>query len=294
MASKVDTNKKKIDHSPVLLGAHTSIAGGMEQAYYRGASIGWTALQIFTHSNRQWAMKPLTSETIETVKKARRETGIVHDVVHASYLINCASPTVQSRNQSKVTLQEELNNCAQLAIPYLVMHPGSNPSSKEGIAMISDALNELFENDKSNVVILLETMAGQGSQIGATFEELAEIRQAVTKKERLAFCMDTCHIWAAGYDISNETTYEKVMHEFNTILGLKLLKAIHLNDSKKECGTHVDRHAFIGKGTIGIEGFTLLMNDPRFVQVPKILETPAEELSDYAADIKTLLNLINK
>jgi len=292
MVNKLTPESNRQDSSPVLIGAHTSIAGGMEQAYYRGASIGCTALQIFTHSNRQWAMKPLKDETIEAVKKARLETGIMHDVVHASYLINCASPTAQSVIQSKSTLLEEVKNCAQLGIPSLVMHPGSNPSAKEGIAMIADALNELFDADTSQVSILLETMAGQGSQIGSTFEELAEIRQRVTKKERVGFCIDTCHIWAAGYDISKEDSYEKVVHEFDTILGLENLKAMHINDSKKDCNTHVDRHAFIGKGLIGIEGFRILMNDTRLAHVPKVLETPAEELSDYAQDIQTLLGLV--
>ncbi len=281
-------------HTPVLLGAHMSIAGGIENAYYKGASIDCTALQFFTHSNRQWAMKPLTDETIANVKKAQEETGITDAMVHASYLINLASTNDLTRERSKNMLRMEVEHCANLGVKHLVLHPGYHPSVEEGIAMISEGINELYAAESSDVMILIENMAGQGSQIGSTFEQLGVLRKAITNKKRVGFCIDTCHLWAAGYDFGTKEGYTKVWKEFDTILGLEHLKAIHLNDSKQTLDSHVDRHADIGKGTIGIEAFILIMNDIRFASIPKVLETPGKELSEYAENMKILLNLIKK
>ncbi len=280
--------------SPVLLGAHMSIAGGIQHAYYNGASINCTAIQFFTHSNRQWAMKTLTEEIIKNVEQAQKETGITHAMVHASYLINLASTNPETRKKSKNMLRMELEHCAALGIKHLVLHPGTNPDPQEGIARISDTISELLANDSSNVMILLENMAGQGSQIGSRFEQLAALREAITPKKRMGFCIDTCHLWAAGYDFSNEKGYTKVWQEFDKILGLTHLKAIHINDSKKSLDSHVDRHADIGKGTIGLEAFRLIMNDQNFTLVPKVLETPGKELEQYAENMKLLLSLIKK
>lgn len=281
-------------NNTLLLGAHMSIAGGIENAYYRGASIDCTAIQFFTHSNRQWAMKKLTKDTILQVKKAQKETGIAHAVVHASYLINVASTSPETRQKSKNMLRMELEYCSLLGIKYLVLHPGSNPLLEEGISLISQGLNELFDADQSNTVVLLENMAGQGNQIGSTFDQLAAIKSAVHNKKRIGFCIDTCHLWAAGYDFSNEKNYKQVWDEFDTILGLKHLKAIHINDSKQPCDSHVDRHENIGKGTIGLEGFTLLMNDSRLIAIPKLLETPGKELTDWDKNMTTLKNLLRR
>lgn len=279
---------------PVLLGAHMSIAGGIENAYYSAASIDCTALQFFTHSNRQWAIKPLTSDMIELVKQAKEKTGITHAMVHASYLINIASTSAETRKRSKDTLRKELERCAEIGVPHLVLHPGSHPSPKEGIAMVSEGINEIFSQESSNVMILLENMAGQGNSLGSTFEQLSGLRKGIKNKKRIGFCIDTCHLWAAGYDFSTKKGYTRVWDEFNSILGLEHLKAIHINDSKQKLDSHVDRHADIGKGTIGLEAFRLIMNDPKLAQVPKVLETPGKEPAEYAANMKILLNLMKK
>ena len=275
---------------PILLGAHMSIAGGIENAYLSGSSIECTAIQLFTHSNRQWATKPLSEDTLKKTALAQKETNISHAVVHASYLINVASTTPENRIKSKELLAVELKNCTELNIPYLIIHPGSNPDLSEGISLISEALNELLEG--SSTTILLETMAGQGSQIGYRFEQLGTIREGSVYKDKIGYCVDTCHIWASGYDFSDKKKYNAVWDEFDDILGIKNLKAFHLNDSKKEMGTKVDRHAEIGEGTIPLESFGLLMNDPRFRAVPKVLETPKDTLEDYAKNMKLLRSLI--
>ncbi len=277
---------------PIILGAHMSIAGGIENAYLSGASIDCTAIQLFTHSNRQWAIKELSADTIEKVQAAQQQTGITHAVVHASYLINVASTDAETRRKSKNMLHMELNHCAALGINFLVLHPGSNPSIEEGCKLISEAINETFEKNSSKVTILLENMAGQGSQIGYRLEQLATLRQEISAKKRIGFCIDTCHLWAAGYDFSDHTGYHKVLKEVDSILGIEHIHAIHLNDSKQKLNSQVDRHANIGAGTIGLEAFRLIMNDPKLKNIPKILETPGKELHEYAHNMKILLDLV--
>ena len=277
---------------PILLGAHMSIAGGIENAYLSASSIGCTAVQFFTHSNRQWSAKPLTEDTIKKAEIARKETQIYADVVHCSYLINVASTNPETRIKSKNLLRLELQNCDDLKIPYLVLHPGTNPDPVEGMGLISETLDELLKDSLTS--ILLETMAGQGTQIGSKFEQLATIRNNCSQKQKIGVCADTCHLWSAGYDFSNEKSYAAVWKEFDSILGIKNLKAFHFNDSKKELGSHVDRHAEIGEGTIPLEAFSLIMNDPQFSSLPKVLETPKKELADYAKNIKLLKSLVNE
>ncbi len=288
---KIRSMKEK---RPLLLGAHMSIAGGIENAFYKGASIGCTAIQIFTHSNRQWAMKDLSAASIEAAKKAQRETDIEHVMVHASYLINLGSETASTVKQSISTLIKELDQCHKLNIPHLVLHPGGNSNAKVGIDQISNGINEALEQSQNSTLILLETMAGQGSQVGYQFEQLASIKSKVYRKERIGFCLDTCHMWAAGYDFSTQKGYDATFKEFDTILGLSHLKAIHVNDSKQRLGSRVDRHADIGKGTIGLEAFRLLMNDDRLKSIAKILETPTKELEDFARNMNTLYKLIEQ
>lgn len=278
--------------SSILLGAHMSIAGGIENAYYSGASIGCTALQIFSHSNRQWSVRALTDETVYKAQCAQKETHIAHAAVHASYLINLASTSSDTHAKSKNMLRTELSHCAALGLKYLILHPGSNPNLLEGISLIAESINEIFEQESSEVTVLLENMAGQGSHIGYDLEQLAQIKQKITQKNRVGFCIDTCHLWAAGYDFSDQKGYEKVWHDIDTILGINHVKALHLNDSKQPRSSQVDRHANIGEGTIGLEAFSLLMNDAQLLQIPKILETPGKELSEYARNMKTLLDLV--
>ncbi|MBA3752022.1 deoxyribonuclease IV [Candidatus Dependentiae bacterium] len=276
-----------------LLGAHMSIAGGIDQAFYRGAEIKCTAIQIFTHSNRQWAMNPLTQKTVDDVAIARKKTGITECVVHASYLINLGSQTVETVKKSKEALYKELAHCETLSITTLVLHPGSgsiDPSMC--INQISELIDEVFESTETSTTIALENMAGQGSQVGYKLEHLASIRNKSSYPEKIGFCLDTCHLWASGYDFSTKASYQKTIDEIDSLLGLTNIKAIHMNDSKKERGSRVDRHEDIGKGTIGLEAFTLLMNDERLTHIPKIIETPMAELEDSARNIEVLRSLI--
>ena len=272
-----------------------SIAGGIENAFYAGASIGCTAIQFFSHSNRQWTIKNLSPESIEAVEKAKKATHIDHATVHASYLINLGSASSATVKKSKEALIKELHHCSLLSIPLLVLHPGAGTASKKaGLRQVAEVINEIFEETKDETMIALELMAGQGTSLGSSFDELAEIRQLIHHKKRIGFCIDTCHLWAAGYDFSSEKKYHEVWKDFNATLGYEHLKVIHLNDSKKGLNSHVDRHADIGEGTIGIEAFRLLMNDSHLASIPKILETPSKTLPGYAHNMKILLDLIHK
>lgn len=277
-----------------LLGAHMSIAKGFDQAIRDGESIGCTTIQIFTHSNRQWHMKPIQQETIDTFKNTQKASTIKSIVVHASYLINIGSHNNEIREKSIKTLIEELRRCELLGIQYLVLHPGSagSSSAEECIERIARGLDQAIKANPGNSMILLENSAGQGTSIGASFEQLALIKNLAHYKKRIGFCFDTCHAFAAGYDITNKEAYAKTWKQFNTILGLEHLKVIHLNDSKKTLGSRVDRHENIGKGIINLEAFSLLINDSRFVNVPKILETPNDTLEGYKENLDILRDLL--
>jgi deoxyribonuclease IV len=277
-----------------LLGAHMSIAGGIDQAFIRGHSIGCTTIQIFTHSNRSWRFKDLTEETIQDVKKAQSFTGITKTLAHASYLINFASSSAETVKKSRETLGKELIQCEQLSIPYLVLHPGTGTKDiQEAIQKISDAINSVLDHTPGTTLLLLETMAGQGSSVGYRFEQLAALRNLIHNKKRVGVCFDTCHVWAAGYPFATEKEYKALWHEFDTIIGLEHLKAMHLSDSLKPFGSRLDRHGDIGKGTMGLEPFRLLMNDSRFLYLPKVLETPNHTLEGYAHNLQILENLVD-
>lgn len=278
----------------LLLGAHISVGGGLEQAFARGESIGCTTMQIFTKSNRQWACKPLALPEITAFKQAWEKSYIQDIVVHAAYLINIASAQQEVVAKSARALKEELSRCEQLGIPYLVLHPGSNKTNtkEESLAQIAKQLDLALESVPGKTMILLETMAGQGSNLCSQFEELATVYKAVRNKNRVGICFDTCHAFAAGYDIQTKETYEKLWELFDQILGLELLKVIHVNDSKKELGSRVDRHEHIGKGKIGDEAFSLLFNDKRFFSIPKILETPKETLAEDLENMQKIVSLL--
>jgi len=280
--------------SPLLLGAHISIAGGPAQAIERGESIGCTAIQIFTKSNRRWSAKPLTQEEIQAFKKAWKESNIQSVIAHAAYLINLGSPNPATVSKSAQALTDELIRCDQLGIPYLVLHPGSagNTSEEKALQQIANQLDIIFRSTPGTTKILLETMAGQGSNLGYHLEQIASIYQASQYKERLGVCLDTCHIFAAGYDVRTPSTYQAFWKRFDDLIGLDLLKAIHLNDSKKEFGSRADRHEHIGKGAIGLEAFRLLCTDSQFADIPKILETPKESLEDDARNMASIKALI--
>lgn len=283
----------------LLLGAHISIAGGMEQAITRAESIGCTALQIFTKNNRQWNAHPLTTEEIETFKNRVSQSLIDKDHIfaHATYLINIGSSDKEIEKKSMHALDHELKRCHALSIPYLILHPGAylNTTLSNCLEQIITNIRTLFnENPHNTTTLLLETMAGQGTSVGHTFEQLAYIiHQLPEHAGKIGICLDTCHIFAAGYDFRDKNSYESLWKHFDTIIGFSYLKAIHLNDSKTDLDSHVDRHEAIGKGKIGQEAFALLCNDKRFFNVPKILETPYTTLDDYAHNIKIIQGLLS-
>jgi len=279
-----------------LLGAHMSIAGGVHTAVDRATSIGCTALQVFTKNNNQWNGKPFTDNDINLYRQKISAAGITPVVSHDSYLINLCASNPEILKKSRAAFIDELERCEQLGIPLLNFHPGSHlgAGDDEGIKKICESLNVAHDATKGFAVkSVLETTAGQGSNVGYRFEHLRAIIDGVEKPERMAVCIDTCHIFAAGYDIATEKGFEETFDEFDNIIGLERLAAFHLNDSKKGLGSRVDRHEHIGKGAIGLEGFRLLMNDERFTRIPKILETPkSEDLHEDVENIAVLTGLI--
>jgi deoxyribonuclease IV len=284
---------------PLLLGAHMSIAGGLELAYQAGESIGCTAMQIFTKSNRQWAAKALDNDAITGFKQAQQASSIRSTIAHATYLINIGAIDHVTHQKSVAALMIELERCEQLNIPYLVLHPGShgNTDEKSCLNKISDTLNTIFNSTTTNTTILLENMAGQGNSVCYLFEHIGHIIAASDFKKRLGICFDTCHAFAAGYDFRTVQTYQDMWQAFDEAIGIDKLKAMHINDSKKPLGSRVDRHEDIGRGSLGLEPFSLLFNDPRFFDVPKILETPQSThsksiLEDYARNMNTVKSLI--
>ena len=274
-----------------------STEGGLHCAIERGAAIGCTTIQLFTKSNRQWQAKALTQEEISLFTKAHKTFPAISPIItHAAYLINLASDKEYVRKQSIESLKNELLRCEQLAIPYLVLHPGSHGdlSENEGIRHITKGLEWVIESTQGKIIIALETMAKQGTSLGGTFDQLAEIREQCSQKKQIKICLDTCHVFAAGYDITNKIAYESLWNNFDKIIGLSQLAIIHVNDSKKDCNSHVDRHENIGEGKIGNSFFKLLCNDERFFDIPKILETPKTNLDDDLKNISALKQLLTK
>ncbi len=280
----------------LLVGAHLSIADGFDASIKQAVSLGCTTLQIFTKSNRQWHAKPLEATEIDAFLAAQKQHSVAPIVAHASYLINIGSADQALRSKSIEALLLELERCSALSITYLVLHPGSHTKTDENLCLttVAESINQILARYTGNTMILLESMAGQGSTICYTLEQLASILKQVADKKRVGVCIDTCHIFAAGYDISNTEGYQAFWRSYDEILGIDTLKAIHLNDSKKSCGSRVDRHEHIGYGALGIEAFKLLMNDTRFFDVPKILETPLDDKGDFVSNLKTVKGLLSK
>jgi len=265
---------------PPRVGAHMSIAGGVDLSVDRARAAGCDVLQIFTKSNNQWKARALRDEEVERFRAEVESFGLQPVVAHDSYLINVASPDAALRGKSIDALDEEVSRCERLGIPYLVMHPGSHVGSGEsaGIRRIAAALDEIEQRHRGGgVTVLLENTAGQGTNIGHRFEELAEILGRVATPERLGVCVDTAHAFAAGYDIGTAEGWEATWVEFDRLIGLDKIKAIHANDSKKPLGSRVDRHEHIGLGLIPCSAFLRLMNDPRFEGLPALLETPKSD-----------------
>jgi deoxyribonuclease-4 len=287
--------KNKYKYGDLLIGAHESIAGGIHQAFIRAESIGCNALQIFTKNSNQWLSKPLTEKDIEDYRTVSNKSNIKHVVAHDSYLINLCAVDKLILKKSRYAFIEELRRCELLGIRYLNFHPGSHlgKGEKEGIKKIIESLNFIHEKTSGfKVISVLETTAGQGTSVGYRFEHLREIIEGVENPERMAVCLDTCHVYAAGYDIGTSEGYFKTFDEFDSIIGLKKLVVIHVNDSKKGLGSKVDRHEHIGKGMIGKTGFLLLMRDERLKNIPKILETPkGKDLEEDKRNLNVLYKL---
>ena len=259
------------------LGAHMSIAGGIDRAVVRGAHIGCETIQVFVKSNVQWRMTALRDGERDRFVAALRTTGIRPVFAHSSYLINLASADRAVRKRSVSSLAAELRRTAELGLPFLVVHPGSHGGSGEarGIRRIVSGLGEVFRVvPAGGVRILLETTAGQGNGMGYCFGHLAEIMAGSEYPDRLGVCLDTAHVFAAGYDIRTEEGYHAMMEEFDGTIGLDGLMAVHLNDSRAELGSRVDRHEHIGKGKLGEGAFRLVLNDARLARIPMVLETP--------------------
>jgi len=280
-----------------LLGAHVSISGGVYKAPERGEKLGCESIQIFSKNQMQWKAKPLTPGDSQKFKEELRKTHIKEVVIHDSYLINLGSPDEEKLKKSRDAFLDEMVRAEILGVKYLVFHPGSHMGKGEeiGLKLIAESLNILIDKAKeaSNVLLLLETTAGQGSNLGYKFEHLKFIMDQVEKKERLGVCFDTAHAFEAGYDISTEEGYERTFKEFDNIIGLEKLKVFHLNDSKTPLGSHIDRHEHIGEGMIGLKAFELLVNDERFKNHPMILETPGGE-KYYEYNLKVLRGLVRK
>jgi deoxyribonuclease-4 len=287
------------------LGAHLSIAGGLPRAVDRAKASRCEALQIFTKSAGQWRARPLPDEEIALFRQRVRDTGIGPVVAHNSYLINVGTAQPELRAQSIAALREELDRANALGLDGLVMHPGSYTSGTEadGLRLIAEALQQLLdERPDATTRILLEHTAGQGTNLGHRFEHLAAIIERLGGSPRVGVCIDTCHLLAAGYDICSRDGYERTFEAFDRIVGLDRIRAFHLNDSKKPCGSRVDRHEHIGKGCLGLEPFRMLLNDPRFADRPMLLETPKLETPERrrrsdvdpwdARNLRTLRKLI--
>ena len=279
-----------------LLGAHMSIAGGVDKALLEGKKVDCDVIQIFTKSSRQWAAQPYSKEEIQTFLQNQKETGIVTVIAHDSYLLNLGSPDEGLRKRSIKAFVDELERCETLSIPYLIAHPGAHVGSGEeqGIKAIGRSLDEIHTAcPEFKVRIALEITAGQGSNLGYRFEQIHNMIDSTKESDRLRVCFDTEHAFAAGYDIRTKDGYEQTFGEFDEIIGLKLIAAFHLNDSKKEFHSRVDRHEHIGKGHIGVEAFRFLMNDQRFWGIPMCLETPkGPDLKEDAENLTLLRSLI--
>ncbi len=274
----------------VLIGAHMSVAGGLYTAFERAERVGCTTMQIFTKNSNQWNDPELTAEDIQKYREAENKSKVRVVVSHDSYLINLCGATRELLQRSRTAFINEIRRCQLLGIKYVIFHPGAHKTleRKEGLRLVADSINRAHAaTSGSDVITLIETTAGQGTTVGTSFPEIAEIISMVRDAGRVGVCLDTCHIFAAGYDIRSESTYEKTMRDFESLIGFSMLHAVHFNDAKKPLNSHVDRHEHIGRGEIGKTAFRLMMNDERLVSIPKILETPKGE-DGYRMDIENL------
>ncbi len=276
-----------------MLGAHVSIAGGLHNAFAEARVLGCDAIQIFSKNQRQWRAKELTAEGIDEWHRSRSASRVKAVLIHGSYLINLADPTAAGVRKARTALLEEMQRAGSLGVPYLVFHPGAHMGKGEapGIRRVVQSLEYcIAHGNPKDPLLLLENTAGQGSSLGHRLEHLGEILQGVSDPSRLGVCLDTCHTFAAGYDLRTPEAYRDVMRRLDEAVGLRNVRAFHLNDSMKDLNCRVDRHQHIGKGKLGLEAFRSLVNDPRFQDTPMVLETPGE-LKDFRRNLKVLRGL---
>jgi deoxyribonuclease-4 len=276
------------------IGAHVSAAGGVENAPLNAKKIDAKAFALFTKNQRQWKAKPLTDESIERFKTNCKTAGISaeHILPHDSYLINLGHPEKEALQKSRDAFIDEMQRCEQLGLRLLNFHPGSHLKKIDEdrcLQTIAESIN-IALSETGGVCAVIENTAGQGSNLGFRFEHLARIIEQIEDKSRVGVCIDTCHTFAAGYDLRTPQAFRKTMDDFEKIIGFEYLRGMHINDSKKGLGSRVDRHHSIGKGEMGIEPFKLIMNDSRFDEIPLILETPDDSI--WADEIKMLYELI--
>ncbi len=282
-----------------LLGAHMSIAGGYYRAIEHARTAGCDCVQLFTKNNNQWRAKEITESEATAFRQKLAELGITRPLAHSSYLINLATPEDALWQKSVDALVVEMLRAEQLGLDGVVLHPGAHTtaSEEEGLRNVIRGLNAMSSRTRGLTCrCLLETTAGQGSHLGWKFEHLAEILKGVLNPDRFGVCLDTCHVFAAGYPLGTPAEYEETMNQFETIVGLQQIRAFHLNDSKRELGSRVDRHEHIGRGELGLEPFRHLVNDPRFQQIPMYLETAkgTEDGEDLdVLNLRVLRDLIN-
>jgi deoxyribonuclease-4 len=281
-----------------LLGAHMSIAGGLHLAFTRIQEVQGESLQIFLRNQRQWQTAPLTYKMVEDFRQQWKKTNSMPVAAHDSYLINLATPDPTTLEKSVAAFADELQRAAILGIPYLITHPGSHRGVgvESGLERFVENMDRAITQSKTSaVMVLIENTAGQGTNLGSTFEEISFIISESQYGDGLGVCFDTSHAFAAGYDIRTRATYENTFSQFDRIIGLERVRFFHINDSKRPLGSRVDRHEHIGKGEIGLAGFRLLLNDPRFQQHPMVLETPkGKELEEDKTNLRVLRCLIEK
>lgn len=282
----------------LLVGSHIPTVGGVSKAIDRGVGIGCTAMQIFVKNNMQWFAKPFSDQEVSAFTDHPLRSKLKMIIAHAGYLINLATEHSENHDKSLRSLSEELIRCDQLEIPYLVLHPGSHLGAgvKQGIRRVVKSLDQIHtDHPKLKVRITLETTAGQGSCLGACFEELAEILNCVESPERLRICLDTAHVFAAGYDLSAKNGAQKVFKTFDDIIGFEQLSALHINESKTPLGSRVDRHEKLGQGKIGLDAFRWIVGSEALQALPKILETPkTKDLVEDREAIELLRSLQSK
>ena len=276
-----------------FVGAHVSASGGVFNAPLNAMAIGAKAFALFTKNQKQWAAKPLDNETIALFQANLAKSGILpkHILPHDSYLINLGHPEEDKRQKSLEAFIDEVNRCSQLGLDRLNFHPGSHLkqiSEEECIDRIASSMNEALSVTEG-VTLVIENTAGQGSNLGWRFEHLSAIIERIEDKSRVGVCIDTCHMFTAGYDIRTREAYDATWAEFDTIVGFKYLKGMHINDSKPDLGSHVDRHDSLGRGKIGLDAFGFIMNDPRMDDIPLVLETIDETI--WAQEIELLYSL---